>query len=148
MISAKSIFSLMAIFVFSGCSTIGDVAQSVADKAKGNSTESKSATAPPPPSTANSASPATQKTQPVPKSADVTSIPDSGKEFQYGGYKWLILSRSEAGIRIQSRGWAGDQVALDAASLHCKKFGRIAQQVGTPQVALMVFVVYNFNCVR
>jgi outer membrane murein-binding lipoprotein Lpp len=140
------VFAMMVTcFFLAGCETIGNVAQTVADKAKGSS--AKSETQADSPATQQAASAATPNTTAAkPSAAPARTRP--ANTFESGGYEWLILSQSEAGIRLQTRGWATDQIAMDAANIHCRKNGRIAQQNGPPKLALLVFVIYNFNCVR
>jgi hypothetical protein len=146
MYATRLIAAAFACFFLAGCETIGNVAQSVADKAKGTSSTSS----PEPQAAAPSRPTATAQPAgagPTAGSSAQTQARPANR-FESGGYDWLILSQSEAGIRLQTRGWATDQIAMDAAAPHCKKHGRIAQQNGAPKLALLVFVIYDFNCVR
>jgi len=146
MSATRFVFTVAVLLSLYGCATIGDVAQTIADKAKGASAEPSSTTTS---TSAPTAAPINQpKSQPAQRASGAGTVLDSGNNIQFGGYSWLILSRSEAGIRLQATGWAGDQIATDLASLHCKKHSRIAQQAGEPKVNLFIYVAYNFNCVK
>ena len=68
--------------------------------------------------------------------------------IQYGGYEWLVVSKSEGGIKVQTKGMPKDQDALDVASAHCKKFGRVAQVAQPRKLVLFTFNLFAFNCAR
>ena len=65
-----------------------------------------------------------------------------------GGYDWEVVSKSEGNIKLQTKGMPTEQIAIDAANTHCKKFGRLAQTGAPPQLVLFAWWFYSFNCVR
>lgn len=67
---------------------------------------------------------------------------------QAGGYTWYVTSESEGSIRIQANGIPNRQPASEAATIICKKYGRVAQFVKSDPSLIGGFTAYDFNCVK
>ena len=68
--------------------------------------------------------------------------------IEAGGYTWKIPMESEGGNRVQTNGLPNQQAATEAASILCKKNGRIAQYVKQDGMPLLGVVWFDFNCVK
>ena len=97
---------------------------------------------------AQAAPPAAQHGLKADAPAPAAPAPKAPEAIQYGGYEWLVVSKSEGGIKVQTKGMPKDQDALDVASAHCKKFGRVAQVAQPRKLVLFTFNLFAFNCAR
>ena len=152
-----------------GCGAVERVAQSVADSARGgaapiaatgtatavNPTPAASApsTSKPSPNNATASKTATPATTPAPstgKSLAVAVEPTrpTVESISMGGYDWEVVSKSEGNIRLQTKGMPTEQIAIDAANVHCKKFGRLAQMSAPRKLILFTWNSFSFNCTR
>jgi hypothetical protein len=63
-----------------------------------------------------------------------------------GGYTWEIPQESEGGVTVRANGLPPRQAATDAASIVCKKYGRVAQFVKQDGSLILGFQQFEFNC--
>lgn len=152
-----------------GCSAVERVAQSVADSARGSAAPAASAapateTNPPPaagapvgskptqaPATGSKAvatAPAPAAPEAKPSATAAAPAKPTREVIPMGGYDWEVVSKSEGSIKLQTKGLPTEQIAIDAANMHCKKFGRLAQTGAPPQLVLFTWWFYSFNCMR
>lgn len=164
-------FGIFAIttLALSGCGAIERVAQGVADSARGGAnpeaTAASGAAASPAPTTSASAAskaPPSAATTATSKAPAVSSPPAVAKPaaapaesakpardfIPMGGYDWEVVGKSEGNIKLQTKGAPADQIAIDAANTHCKKFGRLAQMSAPRKMVLFTWNFFSFNCVR
>lgn len=155
--SSRLLMLCSLLFCLSACETVGSVAQGIADRAKSSSqaapdakpTDVPISRSPVPSPTAGAIGQPTSVAKAQPAAAAQPAADRAGPEvIQAAGYDWLVVSKSEGGIKIQTKGLPKDQDALDVASGHCRKSGRVAQLARPRRMVLMTWNFFEFNCAR
>jgi hypothetical protein len=68
--------------------------------------------------------------------------------IEAGGYTWVIPLETEGNVTVRTNGLPPMQAGLEAGTIACKKFGRIAQFQKQDASLMLGMVSFSFNCVR